>query len=455
MLLTRKETDMVNGPLFRDLIIYTIPIILSGLLQLMFNAADLIVVGRYCGHTSVAAIGACSAIINLITNLAIGLSVGVSVAVAVAIGAGDSKRCSKAVHTAIPVALIGGLFMTAIGVLFAKPILAWNNTPDDVLDLSATYMRIYFAGIIATMIYNYGAAILRAAGDTQHPLYYLTAAGVLNVILNVIFITVLGRNVDGVALATTISQCLSAMLVLRFLAKSDGPIKLNFKKMTMDWICLKQIIVVGLPAGLQGCMFSISNIIIQRSINSFASVAMSGNAAAANVEGFTYQAMNSFHQTAMNFTGQNYGARRLDRLKKVYKYTIIDVTITGIITGWLTFLFARPLLGLYITDSKAAIEYGVTRMMMICIPYFLCGIMDVMSGLLRGLGNSMMPMVSTVLLVCVFRVAWVYTVWQLPEMHNLTMLYLTYPISWILNLIVLNICYFRTMRRLTSSDIII
>ena len=452
MFLAKKETDMVRGPLFKDLITYTIPIILSGFLQLAFNAADLIVVGRYCGHVSVAAVGATGAIINLIINLAIGLSVGVSVAVAVSLGAGDEERCRRAVHTAIPLALICGAILTVFGIYFAKAILAWNQTPDDVIDLSTIYMRIYFAGIIPTLLYNYGAAILRAYGDTQHPLYYLTAAGVLNVVLNLFFIIVLGRNVDGVAAATAISQCLSAYLVIRYLMKHDGPCKFVPSRMKIDPICFKQIVSVGLPSGLQGCMFSISNVIIQRSINSFSSVAMSGNSAAANIENFTYAAMNSFHQSAMNFAGQNYGAKRIDRLWKVYKYSLLDVTVVGMVMGGFTFLFGRQLLQIYITDSTAAIEYGVVRFMFIGIPYFLCGLMDVMSGILRGLGIAIKPMLSTVFFVCIFRIAWIYSIWQIPGYHTPEMLYVTYPISWILNFLVLNIIFFAMMRKIGKSD---
>ena len=288
-----NNIDMVNGPLFGNIIRYAIPLMLTGVLQLLFNAADLVVVGRYCGRLSIAAVGATGAIINLIINLFIGLSVGVGVTVAVSLGAQDDDRCSRAVHTAMPVAVIGGAVLTVVGVLISRTLLAWMQTPDDVIGLSALYMRIYFCGMIPSLVFNYGAAILRAAGDTKHPLYYLVTAGIINVILNLFFVIVLKRNVDGVALATILSQCVSAFLIVRFLMRTEGAYKLVFRRMHIYGMELKQIVKIGLPAGIQSSMFSISNVIIQSSINSFGSIAMAGNSAAANIEGFTFIAMNA------------------------------------------------------------------------------------------------------------------------------------------------------------------
>lgn len=442
-----NNIDMVNGPLFGNIIRYAIPLMLTGVLQLLFNAADLVVVGRYCGRLSIAAVGATGAIINLIINLFIGLSVGVGVTVAVSLGAQDNDRCSRAVHTAMPVAVIGGAVLTVVGVLISRTLLAWMQTPDDVIGLSALYMRIYFCGMIPSLVFNYGAAILRAAGDTKHPLYYLVTAGIINVVLNLFFVIVLKRNVDGVALATILSQCVSAFLIVRFLMRTEGAYKLILRKMHIYGMELKQIVKIGLPAGIQGSMFSISNVIIQSSINSFGSIAMAGNSAAANIEGFTFIAMNAIHQTGMNFVGQNVGARRLDRAKRVTKDVMFDVFVTGLVLGGLSYLFSHQLLSIYIPGDASAIAYGRLRMKYLCLPYFLDGMMDVMTGVLRGLGSSLLPMIITVFNICVFRIVWIYTIWQVPQFHTLDMLYVTYPISWILTLTLLLVCYFITMRR--------
>lgn len=442
-----NNIDMVNGPLFGNIIRYAIPLMLTGVLQLLFNAADLVVVGRYCGRLSIAAVGATGAIINLIINLFIGLSVGVGVTVAVSLGAQDDDRCSRAVHTAMPVAVIGGAVLTVVGVLISRTLLAWMQTPDDVIGLSALYMRIYFCGMIPSLVFNYGAAILRAAGDTKHPLYYLVTAGIINVVLNLFFVIVLKRNVDGVALATILSQCVSAFLIVRFLLRTEGAYKLVLRKMHIYGMELKQIVKIGLPAGIQSSMFSISNVIIQSSINSFGSIAMAGNSAAANIEGFTFIAMNAIHQTGMNFVGQNVGAQRLDRARRVTKDVMFDVFVTGLVLGGLSYLFSHQLLSIYIPGDASAIAYGRLRMKYLCLPYFLDGMMDVMTGVLRGLGSSLLPMIITVFNICVFRVVWIYTIWQIPRFHNLDMLYITYSISWILTLSLLLICYFITMRR--------
>ena len=442
-----NNIDMVNGPLFGNIIRYAIPLMLTGVLQLLFNAADLVVVGRYCGRLSIAAVGATGAIINLIINLFIGLSVGVGVTVAVSLGAQDDDRCSRAVHTAMPVAVIGGAVLTVVGVLISRTLLSWMQTPDDVIGLSALYMRIYFCGMIPSLVFNYGAAILRAAGDTKHPLYYLVTAGIINVVLNLFFVIVLKRNVDGVALATILSQCVSAFLIVRFLLRTEGAYKLVLRKMHIYGMELKQIVKIGLPAGIQGSMFSISNVIIQSSINSFGSVAMAGNSAAANIEGFTFIAMNAIHQTGMNFVGQNVGARRLDRARRVTKDVMFDVFVTGLVLGGLSYLFSHQLLSIYIPGDASAIAYGRLRMKYLCLPYFLDGMMDVMTGVLRGLGSSLLPMIITVFNICVFRIVWIYTIWQVPQFHTLDMLYVTYPISWILTLTLLLVCYFITMRR--------
>ena len=446
-----NNIDMVSGPLFLNIIRYAVPLMLTGMLQLLFNAADLVVVGRYCGRLSIAAVGATGAIINLIVNLFIGLSVGVGVTVAVSLGAKDDDRCSRAVHTAIPVALIGGAVLTIIGVLFSSTFLTWMKTPSDVLGLASLYMRIYFCGMVPSLLYNYGAAILRAAGDTKHPLYYLITAGVVNVCLNLMFVIFFHMDVAGVALATALSQCLSALLILRFLMKQDAPYKLVPKKLHIYGLELKQIVRVGLPAGIQGSLFAISNVIIQSSVNSFGSVVMAGNSAAANIEGFTFLAMNAIHQTGMNFVGQNVGAHNMSRVRMVKNYCLLDVAVVGLVLGWLSYFFGKQLLSIYIPGDESAIAFGILRMRYLCLPYFLDGMMDVMTGIIRGLGSSMAPMIITIFNICVFRVVWIYTVWRIPRFHSLDMLYITYPITWILTFTLLMACYLIIMRRKTAA----
>lgn len=429
------SSAMTEGPLFKKIVLYTLPIMLTGILQLLFNAADLVVVGRFCGSVSVAAVGATGSIINLIVNLFIGLSVGAGVGVAHGIGEGDGEKVHDTVHTAIPVAIISGLILTVVGVAFSRNFLELMSTPDDVIELSSVYMQIYFCGIIPSMVYNFGSSILRAAGDTKSPLIFLSAAGVLNVILNVAFVLFFKMDVAGVALATSISQALSAVLVLISLTKREDRCRLYLKEMKIYGEPLKKMLKIGVPAGIQGSLFSISNVLIQSSVNSFGSVVMSGNASAQNIEGFVYTAMNSFSQTALNFAGQNYGAKKYDRLNRILFICLGCVAVTGIVTGVGTYLLAKPLLSIYITDSPAAIGYGVLRMTYIALPYFLCGIMDVMTGSIRGIGVSLSPMIITVLGVCVFRVGWIYTIFAMPQFHNLKTLYISYPISWIITFV--------------------
>ncbi len=426
----QRDHSMTEGPLLSRIILYTIPIILTGILQLLFNAADLVVVGRYCGSVSVAAVGATGAIINLIVNMFIGLSVGAGVTVAHGLGSGRNEDVHKTVHTAIPTALVSGAVLTVIGIAGADTFLRWMDTPDDVLKLSASYMRIYFAGITASMLYNFGAAILRAAGDTKSPLLYLTSAGVINVILNIIFVRAFNMDVAGVALATTISQIISAILILLNLMRRNDSCRLSLRKLKFHKRQLKRIIQIGFPAGIQGSLFSISNVIIQSSVNSFGKVVMSGNAAAGNIEGFVYTTMNSFHQTALNFTGQNHGAGKLKRIKRITVICLLSVFTAGLTAGCLAYAFGRPLLSIYVTDSPEAIDYGMIRMAYICIPYFLCGLMDVATGLIRGLGYSVAPMIITVIGVCGMRIGWIYTVFRSEKYHTLQSLYLSYAISW-------------------------
>lgn len=439
---------MTTGPILGKAIRYTVPIILTGVLQLLFNAADLVVVGRFCGSVSVGAVGATSSLINLLVNLFMGISVGAGVVMAQALGAGRDNDVHRAVHTAIPTALIGGVILTVIGVLFAEDFLSLMETPEDVIELSAVYVRIYFCGITSSLVYNFGAAILRAAGETKKPLYYLTASGILNVLLNCFFVVVFDMDVAGVALATAVSQTLSAVLVLFELCRRRDCCKLEFKKLRIHKKSLAGMLKVGVPAGIQSSIFSISNVLIQSSVNSFGSVVVSGCAAASNIEGFVYIIMNSFYQTALNFTGQNYGAGEYRRIGKIMRMCLLSVTVVGLTAGILVNIFAKPLLSIYITDSAEAIGYGITKLTYVCLPHFLCGCMEVMTGLIRGMGVSLAPMFVSIAGVCGIRITWLFTIFRIPRFHTLESLFISYPISWIVTFLVHSVVFFVLYRRL-------
>ena len=447
--------SMLEGPLFRNIILYTIPVMLTGVLQLLFNAADLVIVGRFCGSISVAAVGATGAITNLIVNLFIGLSVGAGVTVAHGLGGEDDEAVSRTVHTAVPTALIAGVILACIGIGVARPVLQWMETPINVLPLSAIYMQIYFAGMPVSMLYNFCASILRAAGDTKSPLVYLTLSGIINVLLNVVFVTMLHMNVAGVALATVLAQAVSAVLVLRTLMRRTDACQFRFSEMHIYRPQLMKMIRIGMPAGVQGSMFAISNVIIQSSINSFGDAVMSGNAAAGNIEGFLYVALNAFHQSAVNFIGQNVGAQRYDRVTKILGVCLGCVTVVGLAGGIGIYAAGETLLGIYITDSVDAIAYGMTRLLYVAVPYFLLGLMDVSTGALRGLGASISPMIISILGVCGVRIAWIYTVFQIPQYHVPESLYVSYIVSWavtlIAQLIAFRVIYKGQTRYLTAS----
>lgn len=449
MLNNKKAVNMTDGPLFKNIISFTIPIILTGLLQLLFNAADLAVVGQFAGDIPLSAVGATGSLINLIVNLFLGLSVGVGVAVAQGLGAKSDEAVRRTVHTAIPAALVGGVILTFVGIFGAKQFLIWMKTPAEVLDLATLYMQIYFVGIIPILLYNFGAAILRAAGDTRSPLIYLTLAGVVNVILNLIFVILFGMDVDGVALATTISQTLAVGLVIRTLVKRSDACRLYLKKLKFHEKELLLIIKIGLPAGIQGTIFSISNVIVQSSINSFGPVVMSGNTAASSIEGFVYVAMNAFHQTAMNFIGQNVGAKRFERINKILAYCLALVAGVGFTLGLLAFTFGAPLLKIY-TSSADAIHYGVVRMSFIALTYFTCGMMDVMTGAIRGMGSSLAPMIVSVIGICGVRIGWIFTIFA--EHRSLEALYMSYPLSWVATLLVQVLFYVIIKRRLLARE---
>lgn len=451
----KKNIDMLHGSLPKGILKYTIPIILTSVLQLLFNAADLVVVGRFCGSICVGAVSATGSLTNLLVNLFIGLSTGAGVTVAHGLGGRNDATVHKTVHTALPLALISGVFLTIIGISLSPTLLKWMDTPANVLPLSSLYMRIYFCGITFTIVYNFCASILRAAGDTKSPLVYLTTAGVINVILNVIFVAVFDMTVDGVALATTVSQGVSAILVFVALMRRTDACRLFPKKMRFYKKQLQKILRIGLPAGVQSSLFAISNVIIQSSINSFNSDAvLSGNGASQNIEGFIYVIMNSFHQAAVNYIGQNAGAHKFSRIKKSYLYSLLYVTIFGCITGFLAWFFGKELLGIYITDSTDAIQYGITRLTYIALPYFVCGLMDVTTGALRGLGASVAPMIISVAGVCGIRIIWIYTVFQITEFHTLESLFISYLFSWTFTFLVEAITFFVVYNKNAQKDLI-
>ena len=444
---------MLRGPLFPNIVVYTVPIILTSVLQLLFNAADLVVVGRFCGSVYVGAVGATGAITNLIVNLFIGLSVGAGVTVAHALGGREDEAVHRTVHTALPAALVSGVILTIVGVAFSETFLRLMDTPENVLPLSATYMKIYFSGITFNMVYNFCASILRAAGDTKSPLIFLSAAGVINVVLNVIFVTLLHMNVAGVALATTISQGVSAVLVVMVLMRRTDACKLTLSKMRFYKPQLLKMLRIGLPAGIQGSLFSISNVIIQSSVNSFGDILMSGNAAAGNIEGFVYVSLNAFHQTAVNFIGQNAGTGQFKRVYKTLWICLGCVTVVGLCAGLLAYSFGPQLLSIYITDSAEAISYGMVRLGFICIPYFLCGLMDVSTGALRGMGSSIAPMVISVLGVCGIRIGWIATIFQMPQFHTPQCLYFSYTVSWLATFLIQMIAFLFVYRRHSSGNL--
>ncbi len=437
----KYSIDMCTGSVFKKMLKFALPLMLSGVLQLLFNAADIIVVGNFAGDESLAAVGATTTLINLMTNLFIGLSVGVNVLTANYFGAGKADEVKKTVHTAISISIISGIFLTVIGILLAPRILRLMKVPDDVIDLSVIYLRTYFAGMIAVMVYNFGSAVLRAVGDTQRSLYFLTASGIVNVVLNLIFVIGFHWGVFGVGLATAISQAVSAVLVVITLMKEKSAIKLSLKDLRIDKSKLLRIVQIGLPAGLQGMLFSISNLLIQSSVNSFGKIVIAGNSASANVEGFAFVAMNAFHQGAIAFTGQNKGAGKYDRIGKVVSTALIYVFVTGAFFGVIYNLFADNLIDLY-TNSADVITAGVTRLTIIATAYFLAGMMDVVVGAIRGLGYSVVPMIVSVFGICIFRVFWIFCIFSQEAYHTIESIYYSYPISWILTLSVQLICFF-------------
>lgn len=425
----RYELDMIHGNLIPKVLRFAVPLMFTSMLQLLYNAADVIVVGRFAGSEALAAVGSTGALINLIVNLFLGLSIGTNVVVARDYGAGNLPGTQQTVHTSILVSIIGGTVLAVFGFLFGGTFLRWMQSPPEVLPLATDYIRIFFLGMPFNMLYNFGAAILRAVGDTKRPLYFLTVSGIVNVVLNLFFVIVCGMGVAGVAWATIISQAISAALVLLCLVRSDGYVHLNPKKLAIHWDRLAEIMKIGIPAGFQGMCFSISNVLIQSAVNRCGAIVVAGNSAASNIEGFVYVAMNSFYQACITFVSANVGAGKNSRIYRSTGACVFLVTIVGMVLGGATVLAHNILLGIYSPDP-AVIAAGTVRLTVIGTTYFLCGIMDVLCGSLRGMGTSLVPMVVSILGACVLRIVWIYGF--LPEGYALRMLYLSYPISWFL-----------------------
>ena len=443
-----RTMDMTQGPLMSKVLFFALPIMLSGVLQLLFNAADTIVVGRFAGSLALAAVGSVGSLNNMIISLFIGLSVGANVVVARYTGAGKIREVSEAVHTSVLLSLVGGVALAFIGIFAARPLLTLMGSPEDVIDLAVLYVRILFAGMPVQMLYNFCAAVLRAIGDTKRPLYFLTLAGVVNVVLNLFFVIVLHMSVAGVALATIVSQAISAWLIVHSLMLMDGPTRLDLRRLRINRAILSEIIRIGLPAGVQSSVFSLSNVVIQSSVNSFGSIVVAGNAAAANIGNFIYQAMNTFQQAITCFAGQNIGARKPARILTSVKVCTFWAFLFGVILGPVSCLFAPQLLSLYSTDP-AVIAVGAERMLIVCGPYFICGMMDVMTGALRGVGYSLLPMIVSLLGACAFRILWVMTVFAaVPTMQCLM---ISYPVSWTLTYAVLMIIFTQVWKRIRAK----
>ena len=444
------QMDLSTGPILGKLLRFTLPLMLSSLLQLLFNAADIVVVGRFAGDTALAAVGSNSSLITLITNIFMGLSIGTNVLAARSLGAKDDEQLHSTVHTSVLVSLLSGLLLIFVGLVGARQFLTWMASPPEVIDQATLYLRIYFAGMPAMMFYNFGAALLRAAGDTRRPLYYLTLAGVVNVALNLVFVIVFHMDVAGVALATIISQYVSAALVMRCLLTESGALKLRLKDLHINWRVMGQILRIGLPAGVQGIIFSISNVVIQSSINSFGAIVVAGNSAAANIEGFVYVSMNAFYQACISFVSQNLGAGKIRRIRRIVVICVACVAAVGFAVGTLGWIFGEQLLSIY-TTSEEVVEMGMLRLDVICRLDFICGIMDVMVGALRGIGYSLAPMIVSVVGVCGLRLLWLATVFQVPEWHTTTMIYLSYPVSWIITIAAHVTCFVLLYRRLKKK----
>lgn len=437
--------NMCEGAILPKLFLFAVPLILSSILQLLFNAADVIVVGRFSGSTSLAAVGSTTSLTMLLVNLFVGISIGTNVLAARYYGAKDEEAVQETVHTAIVVALVSGVLMVIVGLITARPLLTLMGTPDDVIEKSVLYMSVYFCGMPGFMVYNFGAAILRAIGDTRRPLYFLIVTGVINVVLNLCFVIGLHMDVAGVALATISAQYLSAILVVRCLIRTDDICRLHLKKLRIHKNRFAQMMRIGLAAGFESVVFNISNVLIQSSVNSFGSVVMAGNTAASNIEGFVFVAMNSVAQTTLSFTSQNYGAQKFKRIDQIFVRCLGMVAVVGLTLGLGAYFLGNQLLSFYTTDP-AVIRYGLFRLSIISTTYCICGLMNVAAGAIRGLGYSLAPTIVSLLGACALRIVWLFTVFR--ACPTLFCLYISYPITWVITLAAHLCCLFVIRRRL-------
>ena len=435
----KYEIDMCNGSIMDKLISFSLPLMLSGILQLMFNAVDIVVVGRFSGSQALAAVGSTTALINIFTNLFIGISLGANVLAARFYASGKEKEMSETVHTAITLALISGIIMAVVGLVLAKWALWLMGTPSDVIELSTLYMRIYFCGMPFFMLYNYGAAILRAVGDTKRPLVFLIISGVANAGLNMILVIIFHMGVAGVGIGTVISQLISCILVLRCLYKSEGCYQLRFSKLRIQKVYLRQIFQVGIPAGIQSTVINFSNALLQSSVNSFGSTAMAGYTAANNILGFLYASVNAVTQACMSFTSQNYGVGKYKRMDRVLiNCLILSVVISGVL-GCGSYAFGTEILKVYTEDPKV-IQCGLEILSMTTVTYFLCGIMDLFPGALRGMGRSGVPMILSIIGTVGTRIVWIFMLF--PQHRSLKFLFISYPASWLFTIVMQVICFY-------------
>ena len=435
---SKYEIDMCNGTIMDKLISFSLPLMLSSILQLMFNAVDIIVVGRFSSSQALAAVGSTTALINIFTNLFIGISLGANVLAARYFAAGRDKEMSEAVHTAITLALISGVIMAFVGVGMSRTALSLMATPQDVIDLSAVYMRIYFMGMPFFMLYNYGAAILRAVGDTKRPLVFLIAAGLTNVVLDLLLVIVIPLGVAGVAIGTVASQMISCILVLRCLYKSEGSYQLRFSRLMIRWVYLKRIFQVGIPAGIQSTVINFSNALLQSSVNSFGSTAMAGYTAANNILGFLYAAVNAVTQACMSFTSQNYSVGKQKRMDRVLLDCMLLSAGVSVVLGVGAYVFGSQILRIYTTETEV-IQCGLEILSITTVPYFLCGIMDLIPGALRGMGHSAVPMILSVIGTVGTRIVWIYGFF--PQHRSLHFLFISYPGSWIITIAMQAACF--------------
>lgn len=445
----RYSLDMTKGPFLKKILIFSLPLMFTGLLQMVYNTADIMVVGRFAGPTSLAAVGATSSLVNLILNIFLGMAMGSGVMSARYIGAEDDHRLSKCVHTAMLLSIISGIAVGFFGYFMSEKLLILMDSPSDVLPLSKLYLQIYFMGAPASLVYNFGAAIVRSTGDTKRPLYILTSTGLVNIALNLVLVIKFDMDVAGVAIATITAQYISAILIVIRLLRIDGACRLNFRKLRFHWNELKKILLIGVPAGIQNSLFSVSNVIIQTTVNSFGSTAMSGIAAGSNFDSFVYTCTNAISQTTMTFSSQNMGARKYENLGKIYSRCIL---LTILISGFMSafgFFFRNQVVGIFSTDP-AVIEIGAQRLAMILPFYFFCSLMDVGGGQLRGMGKSFEPMIITLLGGCGLRLLWVFVFF--PKNPTLLYLYWAYPISWSITFFVLFVFYFIVKRNILIKE---